>query len=159
MGRAASTHCALLLVPVVDTGVKEVVNVDVTARVDVGSDDSVDVVVCVVVGSDDSVDVVVRVVVGSDEVVDVVVDDGTAVVQLDPEHLTTLMSAQFQNFSAPLLLVLGSTTSGGHEDSNGFHHALTSPPNFEAIHDCVELSSKYSAVPAGLQELAVTQNH
>jgi len=123
MGRVESKHCvALLVVPVVETGANDVVTVDGT-----GANDVV------------TVDVAATVVVGSDRI-DVVVDaEGATVVQPDPEHLTTLMSAQFQNFSAPLLLVLGSTTSAGHEAKSGFHHALASPPNLEAIHDCVEL--------------------
>jgi len=131
MGREASTHLAVLLVPVTvtDTVVMALVRVDVDTPVAVVPDDSVDVTV------DD---------IGDEVVVDdmsaaVVVGDGTTVVQLEPTHLETLMSAQFQNFSAPLLLVLGSTTAEGHEGSNGFHQAVASPPNLDVIHDCVEL--------------------
>jgi len=120
MGRRESAHCVPLLVPVVDDGADEVVKVDVAASV------------------------MVLVDVGSEDIVDVVLVDGTTVVQLGPEQVETLMSAQFQNFSAPLLLVRGSTTAAGHEDNVGFHHALASPPNLSAIHDCVELLLKYS---------------
>jgi hypothetical protein len=92
----------------------------------------------------------------------VMVDGGMVVVQPGPSHLEILMSPQFQNFSAPLLLVLGSTTAAEHDGRNGFHHAtspLTAPPNLEVIQDCVELWLKYSGSPAGLHEFAVTQNH
>lgn len=135
MGRNASVQRCALLVPVVDIEVYVAVTVDVGKSV---------------------VEVVVL------EGVEMVVLDGVgglAVVQLEPEHFKTATSAQFQNFSAPLLLVLGSTTFEGHEDIAGFHHAPASPPKCEVIHDCVELLPKYSASPAGLQELAVTQNH
>jgi hypothetical protein len=136
MGSGASTQCPLLLdlvvVVVVEIECNEVVTLDV---------------MCAVVD------------VRSDESVDVVVDDGIRVVQPCPEHFEIVMSAQFQNFSAPLLLVLGSTTAGEHAGNKGFHHVLASPPNLELIQDCVSLLPKYSANPAGLQELAVTQNH
>jgi hypothetical protein len=81
------------------------------------------------------------------------------VVQLAPMQRVTLMSPQFQNFSAPLPLVLGSTTSAGQLVFEEPHHSLDSPPNFDAIQDFVESLSKYSLNPAGEQELADTQNH
>jgi hypothetical protein len=90
------------------------------------------------------------------------VDGGMVVVQPAPSHLEILMSPQFQNFSAPLLLVLGSATAAEHDGNVGFHHmdsSLRAPPDLEVIQDCVELWLKYSGSPAGLQELAVTQNH
>jgi hypothetical protein len=133
MGRRESIHCALLVVVV------GIVAVEVVKVVD-----GAFVVVLASVGS------------GS---VDVVVVGGMAVVQLGPEHRDTLMSAQFQNFSAPLLLVRGSTTAGGHDDLDDPHHASAPPPNLEVIHCCVEFLLKYSRNPIGLQELAVTQNH
>jgi hypothetical protein len=43
------------------------------------------------------------------------VEDGAAVRQFGSEQFETLISAQFQNFSAPLLFVRGSTTSSGQE--------------------------------------------
>jgi len=132
------------VIAAVVTGIVVVADVDVGAPVVVASADSVNVAV---VGT--------RV---DDEVV-VTVEESATVVQPGPKQLWTSISAQFQNFSAPLLLVRGSTTSVGHDASNGFHHALASPPNLEAIHDCVALLSKYSASPAGLQEFAVTQKN
>mmetsp|Transcript_13562 Transcript_13562/g.24497 ORF Transcript_13562/g.24497 Transcript_13562/m.24497 type:complete len:110 (-) Transcript_13562:707-1036(-) len=108
MGRGASMQRVPWLVLVVDDAVNELVRVDVdlswlVSVVDDGANELFKVDVDVVVDA------------SSSEVVDAIVD-------------VTLMSAQFQNFSAPLLLVLGSTTAEGHEDNNGFHHALASPP-------------------------------
>jgi hypothetical protein len=132
-GRVASMQPLLLLVTVVRPEDDVVVTVDIGPPVDVGPDEIVEVLVLVDAGSGEPAvvvtgdDVVVKVDtgalvdVGSDDmvVVDVgsegpavvVVAAGMVVVQLTPEHLETLISAQFQNFSAPLLLVLGSTTS------------------------------------------------
>jgi len=142
MGRAASIHWVPLLVLVVVVGAAEAVKVDVDVTMDASSGDVVDVVVdtSVEVMADDAADVVLEtgVEVAANDVVEVVVEAGIAVVQLGPVHLETWMSAQFQNFSAPLLLVLGSTTAAGHEGNADCHHALASPPNLEAIHDCVE---------------------
>jgi hypothetical protein len=70
------------------------------------------------------------------------VEDCEVVRQSGPEQLETLISAQFQNFSAPLLFVRGSTTSSGQEPNAGCHQALASPPNLADIHDCVELLLK-----------------
>mmetsp|Transcript_5007 Transcript_5007/g.9613 ORF Transcript_5007/g.9613 Transcript_5007/m.9613 type:complete len:110 (-) Transcript_5007:729-1058(-) len=108
MGRGASMQRVPWLVLVVDDAVNELVRVDVDLSLLVSLvDDGVNELVRA------DVDVVVDA--SSSEVVDAIVD-------------VTLMSAQFQNFSAPLLLVLGSTTAEGHEDNNGFHHPLASPP-------------------------------
>lgn len=89
----------------------------------------------------------------------VVETGGAAVLQLVPLQPLTLMSAQFQNFSAPLPLVLGSPTFAGQVAFVEPHHELASPPNLDWIHALVESFPKYSWKPGGEHELAETQKN